>query len=33
MNQQQRFEEIVDQFVELKDTSELMVELAYSALF
>lgn len=33
MNQQERFEEIVDQFVELKDTSELMIELAYSALF
>jgi uncharacterized protein with PhoU and TrkA domain len=33
MNQQQRFEEIVDRFVELKDTSELMIELAYSALF
>ncbi|MEM3700366.1 MAG: TrkA C-terminal domain-containing protein [Candidatus Bathyarchaeia archaeon] len=28
----QRFEEIVEKFVELKDTSELMMDLAYSSL-
>ena len=32
MTQQERFEEIVSRFVELKDTSELMINLAYSAL-
>jgi uncharacterized protein with PhoU and TrkA domain len=32
MIQQQPFEEIVARFVELKDTSELMIDLAYSAL-
>jgi len=30
--QQKRFEEIVERFVELKDTSELMMDLAYSSL-
>jgi uncharacterized protein with PhoU and TrkA domain len=30
--EQERFEEIVSRFVELKDTSELMINLAYSAL-
>jgi len=30
--QQTRFEEIVQRFVELKDTSELMMDLAYSSL-
>jgi uncharacterized protein with PhoU and TrkA domain len=29
---QERFKEIVEKFVELKDTSELMIDLAYSAL-
>jgi uncharacterized protein with PhoU and TrkA domain len=29
---QKRFEEIVERFVELKDTSELMIDLAYSSL-
>jgi uncharacterized protein with PhoU and TrkA domain len=29
---QERFEEIVERFVELKDTSELMMDLAYSSL-
>jgi uncharacterized protein with PhoU and TrkA domain len=29
---QKRFEEIVERFVELKDTSELMLDLAYSSL-
>lgn len=29
---QKRFEEIVERFVELKDTSELMMDLAYSSL-
>lgn len=29
---QRRFEEIVERFVELKDTSELMIDLAYSSL-
>ena len=33
MNQHERIEEIASQFVELKDTSELMIDLAYSALF
>ena len=33
MNQHERIEEIAAQFVELKDTSELMIDLAYSALF
>ncbi len=33
MNQHERFEEIAAQFVELKDTSELMIDLAYSSLF
>jgi uncharacterized protein with PhoU and TrkA domain len=32
MTEQERFEEIVARFVELKDTSELMIDLAYSAL-
>jgi uncharacterized protein with PhoU and TrkA domain len=32
MTEQKRFEEIVARFVELKDTSELMIDLAYSAL-
>jgi uncharacterized protein with PhoU and TrkA domain len=32
MTEQKRFEEIVARFVELKDTSELMMNLAYSAL-
>lgn len=32
MTEQERFEEIVARFVELKDTSELMMDLAYSAL-
>jgi uncharacterized protein with PhoU and TrkA domain len=32
MTEQKRFEEIVTRFVELKDTSELMMNLAYSAL-
>ncbi len=32
MTEQERFEEIVACFVELKDTSELMIDLAYSAL-
>lgn len=32
MTEQQRFEEIVARFVELKDTSELMMDLAYSSL-
>jgi uncharacterized protein with PhoU and TrkA domain len=32
MTEQERFEEIVSRFVELKDTSELMINLAYSAL-
>ncbi|HLE74707.1 MAG TPA: TrkA C-terminal domain-containing protein [Candidatus Bathyarchaeia archaeon] len=32
MTEQKRFEEIVARFVELKDTSELMMDLAYSAL-
>src|SRR3989304_3236927 len=32
MTEQERFEEIVAQMVELKDTSELMIDLAYSAL-
>lgn len=32
MIEQERFEEIVSRFVELKDTSELMINLAYSAL-
>ncbi len=32
MTEQRRFEEIVSRFVELKDTSELMMDLAYSAL-
>ena len=30
---QARFEEIVERLVELKDTSELMIDLAYSSLF
>jgi len=30
--QRKRFEEIVERFVELKDTSELMMDLAYSSL-
>jgi len=30
--QQKKFEEIVERFVELKDTSELMIDLAYSSL-
>ncbi|MCW4010852.1 MAG: PhoU family transcriptional regulator [Candidatus Bathyarchaeota archaeon] len=33
MNQHERIKEIAAQFVELKDTSELMIDLAYSALF
>jgi uncharacterized protein with PhoU and TrkA domain len=33
LNQHERIEEIASQFVELKDTSELMIDLAYSALF
>jgi uncharacterized protein with PhoU and TrkA domain len=33
LNQHERFEEIAAQFVELKDTSELMIDLAYSSLF
>jgi uncharacterized protein with PhoU and TrkA domain len=32
VTEQQRFEEIVARFVELKDTSELMMDLAYSSL-
>src|SRR3989337_2679942 len=32
MTEQERFEEIVARMVELKDTSELMIDLAYSAL-
>lgn len=32
MTQRKQFEEIVERFVELKDTSELMINLAYSAL-
>jgi uncharacterized protein with PhoU and TrkA domain len=32
MAEQEKFEEIVSRFVELKDTSELMINLAYSAL-
>ncbi|MFB3889250.1 MAG: potassium channel family protein [Candidatus Bathyarchaeia archaeon] len=32
MTEQKRFEEIVVRFVELKDTSELMMDLAYSSL-
>ncbi len=32
-NQLEKFQEIVSRFVELKDTSELMMDLAYSALF
>jgi uncharacterized protein with PhoU and TrkA domain len=32
MTEQKRFEEIVARFVELKDTSELMMDLAYSSL-
>lgn len=32
MTEQKRFEEIVESFVELKNTSELMMDLAYSAL-
>jgi uncharacterized protein with PhoU and TrkA domain len=32
MTEQKRFEEIVECFVELKDTSELMIDLAYSSL-
>jgi len=32
MTEQKQFEEIVTQLVELKDTSELMIDLAYSAL-
>ncbi|HKZ88172.1 MAG TPA: TrkA C-terminal domain-containing protein [Candidatus Bathyarchaeia archaeon] len=32
MTEQKQFEEIVARFVELKDTSELMIDLAYSAL-
>ena len=32
MTEQKQFEEIVSHFVELKDTSELMMDLAYSAL-
>ncbi len=32
MSQQERFEEIVQRFAELKDTSELMIDLAYSSL-
>jgi uncharacterized protein with PhoU and TrkA domain len=32
MTEQKRFEEIVERMVELKDTSELMIDLAYSAL-
>jgi uncharacterized protein with PhoU and TrkA domain len=32
VTEQERFEEIVARFVELKDTSELMIDLAYSAL-
>ncbi len=32
MTEQKQFEEIVAQFVELKDTSELMMDLAYSSL-
>ncbi len=32
MTEQKQFEEIVSRFVELKDTSELMMDLAYSAL-
>ena len=31
-SRQKRFEEIVERFVELKDTSELMIDLAYSSL-
>jgi uncharacterized protein with PhoU and TrkA domain len=33
LNQHERIEELASQFVELKDTSELMIDLAYSALF
>jgi len=32
VTQRKQFEEIVERFVELKDTSELMINLAYSAL-
>jgi len=32
MTEQERFEEIVARFVELKDTSELMMDMAYSSL-
>jgi uncharacterized protein with PhoU and TrkA domain len=32
LTEQKQFEEIVSRFVELKDTSELMIDLAYSAL-
>ena len=32
MTEQGRFEEIVARMVDLKDTSELMIDLAYSAL-
>lgn len=32
MQQQKQFEEIVEKFVYLKDTSELMIDLAYSSL-
>lgn len=32
MTEQKQFEEIVERMVELKDTSELMIDLAYSAL-
>ncbi len=32
MTEQKQFEEIVTRMVELKDTSELMIDLAYSAL-
>lgn len=32
-NNHKKFEEIVQKFVELKDTSELMIDMAYSSLF
>jgi uncharacterized protein with PhoU and TrkA domain len=32
MTEQKRFEEIVESLVELKDTSELMIDLSYTAL-
>ena len=32
MSNQKKFEEIVERFVELKDTSELMMDMAYSSL-